>query len=246
MRQLLPQPGEIDPATAHASIDRSDSGGRPWVLLNMVASVDGATALDGVSGGLGGPGDKEVFSAIRAIADVILVAAGTVRAEAYGPPRTAAVRRTEREARGQAPYPRVAVITRSLDLDPSTLLFTEAPEPPLVYTVTDAPTERRAALAPVAELVDAGTDQVDLDAVLADLAARSVKIVLVEGGPGLNGQLLAAGLVDELNLSSSPVLVGGSSKRVFASQAGSPRSIELQHLWERDAFLFSRYTVRRS
>lgn len=246
MRQLFPELAEIDPAAAHASTDRPGPDGRPWVLLNMVASVDGATALDGVSGGLGGPADKEVFSAIRATADVILVAAGTVRAEAYGPPRTPAVRRAEREARGQAPYPRLAIITRSLDLDHTSPLFTEAAEAPLVYTVAPAPSDRRAALAPVAELVDAGTEQVELAAVMADLAARGTRIVLGEGGPGLNGQLLAAGLVDELNLSTSPVLVGGASRRVTASPCGAPHRVELGHLWENGGFLFSRYTVTRS
>ena len=79
MRQLLPESAEVDPVAAHATAARPSPGHRPWVALNMVASVDGATAIDGVSGGLGGSGDTEVFRALRAIADVILVAAGTVR-----------------------------------------------------------------------------------------------------------------------------------------------------------------------
>ena len=84
----------------------------------MVASVDGATAIDGVSGGLGGPADKQVFSAIRGVADVILAGAGTVRAERYGPPRTPPSIQAARRARGQAAKPRLAVVSRSLDLDP--------------------------------------------------------------------------------------------------------------------------------
>lgn len=245
VRQLLPEPGEVDPATVHAAADRPPTATRPWVLLNMVASVDGATAVDGVSGGLGGPGDKVVFSAIRAVADVILVAGGTARAESYGPPQTPTERRAEREARGQAAFPRMAIVTGSLDLDPASSLFTEAPEPPLVYTVPDAAPGRRRAIAAVAEVVDVGEERVDLQLVLADLRARGASVVLVEGGPGLNGQLLAAGLIDELNLTCSPVLVGGSSARVIRAAEDQELPLELCHLWEADGFLFARYRRRR-
>lgn len=210
----------------------------------MVASIDGATTIEGISGGLGGPADKEVFSAIRAVADVILVAAGTARAERYGPPRTSAARREERAERGQAPYPRLALITRSLDLDPAAALFVEAPEPPLIYTVTGAPAGARTRLAAVAELVDMGSADVDLPAVVADLHARGARVVLAEGGPGLNGQLVAAGLVDELDLTLSPLLVGGSSSRLAHGPRERPEAMDLAHLWHGDDLLFARY-VRR-
>lgn len=241
MRALLPQPGPVHPASAHAAASRPAPAHRPWVLVNMVASADGATAVEGVSGGLGGPADKVVFSALRAVADVILVAAGTARAEAYGPPRTPEDRRAERTARGQRPYPRLALVTGSLDLDPRSPMFTEAPEPPLVYTVAQAPAARRSALAPQAELVDAGTDRVDLAAVLADLGRRGVATVLCEGGPGLIGQLAAADLIDELDLTTSPLLVGGDSRRVAVGPPTPPRGLVLAHLWEDDGTLFARY-----
>lgn len=247
MQQLLPHPGPIDPVAAHVQAHRPAPAGRPWVLVNMVASADGATAVEGRSGGLGGPADKVVFSALRAVADVILVAAGTARAEGYGPPRTPEARRTERVARGQAPYPRLALVTRSLELDPASPLFVEAPEQPLVYTVAGAPAERRGGLAPVAEVVDAGRDDVDLEVVLADLARRGAATVLCEGGPGLIGQLVAGGLVDELDLTTSPLLVGGDSKRVaVGDDVPAPERLALAHLWhdEDDDLLFARY-VRR-
>lgn len=244
MRQLLPEPADIDPADAHAEAHRPAPPDRPWVLVNMVASVDGATALDGVSGGLSAPADRVVFGALRAVADVILVAAGTARDEAYGPPRTPPDRRAERQARGQAPFPRLALVTRSLDLDVGSTLFTEAPEPPLVYTVAGADPERRAALAPVAEVVTEGTDGVDLGAVLRDLHRRGAGVVLVEGGPSLNGQLAAAGLVDEVDLTWSPLLVGGGSARVAHGPDAAATPMSLAHLWEADDLLFARY-VRR-
>ncbi len=242
VRQLLPSPAdEVDPGRAHAEARRPAPADRPWLLVNMVASIDGATAVDGVSGGLGGPADKAVFSAIRAVADVILVAAGTARAEDYGPPRTSEARRAERVARGQTPYPRLALVTRSLDLDPASPMFTEAPEPPLVLTVADVAADRLAALDGLAEVVTVGERSVEPAAALAALHERGHRVVLAEGGPGLNGQLVAAGLVDELNVSVAPLLVGGDSARLAHGPAGTPEPLTLAHLWEADGLLFARY-----
>ena len=118
MQQLLPEPrDDVDPAVLHASHRRTPPPERPWVALNMVVSVDGATQVDGLSGGLGGPADRRMFLSLRSIADVILVAAGTVRAEHYGPPRTSPDQRAQRLARGQAECPRLAIVSGSLDLD---------------------------------------------------------------------------------------------------------------------------------
>src|SRR5205823_3118949 len=84
VRQLFPNPiDDVDVAAAYTSDERLRS---PWLLVNMISTVDGATAIAGKSGGLGGPADKRVFAAIRSLADFILVGAGTVRAENYGPP----------------------------------------------------------------------------------------------------------------------------------------------------------------
>lgn len=239
--QLLPVPGAVDPAAAHAAADRPPPPGRPWVMVNMVTSVDGATAVDGVSAGLGGPPDKEVFSAVRAVADVILVAAGTARAEGYGPPRTSAPRRAERVARGQAPFPRLGLVSRSLRLDPAAPLFAEAPEPPLVYTVASAPVARRQALEPVAEVVELGSELVDVTDLVADLHRRGVTVVLAEGGPGLNGQLLAADLVDELDVTIAPLVVGGASTRLAVGGTARVTGMELAHLWHAEGVLLARY-----
>ena len=241
MRQLLPEPAEIDPASAHASAHRPTPADRPWVLLNMVASIDGATAIDGVSGGLGGPADRAVFAAIRASVDVILVAAGTARAEAYGPPRTSAERQAARLHRGQSAKPRMALVTRSLDLDPSTTLFTEATEPPLIFTTDDAPSDRVRSFDGRAEVVGVGDHGVDLNRALAHLHAIGARTVLVEGGPSLNGQLTEADLVDEVNVSLSPILVGGDSARMVHGTAAAPLPMALEHLWEQDGLLFARY-----
>jgi riboflavin biosynthesis pyrimidine reductase len=211
-------------------------------VVNMVASVDGATAVDGVSGGLGGEGDRTVFAALRTVADVVLVAAGTANAERYGPARTDEPRTAWRAARGRPPAARVAVVTGSLSVDPGLPLFAEGAEPrPLVLTGTAGPPDRRRALAAVAEVVDVGARQVDLEAALRELRTRGAEVVLAEGGPTLNGQLVSAGLVDELCLTLSPVLAGGDSRRIVHGAAPGLRRLRLDRVLDHDGTLFLRY-----
>jgi riboflavin biosynthesis pyrimidine reductase len=233
VRQLLPHPlDEVDPAGAYAADARPrHEGGRPWVLVNMIASLDGGTAVDGVSGPLGGPADKQVFRAIRAVADVILVGAGTVRAEGYGPASGAA---------------RIAVVTASGDLDPGLRVFRDAagPHRTLVVTAASCPPGRRAALAEVADVVVAGDERVDLRRALHKLAGLGAAVVLAEGGPSLNGQLVANDLVDEWCLTLSPSLVAGSSPRAASGPAptGAPLRFRLDRLLVADDGLcFLRY-----
>jgi 5-amino-6-(5-phosphoribosylamino)uracil reductase len=238
MRRLWPDPAEVgDVAALIAAEKRPPLPHRPWLLVNMVSSLDGAIAVDGRSGGLGGPADKEVFHALRGVADVILVGAGTVRAESYGPPRPSEATKTARVARGQAATPRLAIVTRSLDLDGSRRLFQEAPEPPIVITSTAADDERRAALSTSAEILIAGRDQVDLAESLRQLGAQGVSVVLCEGGPALNGDLIAGDLIDEWNLTLSPQLVSGGDGRASRGPTAAPSGLALRRLLEADGVL---------
>ena len=221
--------------------DRPAPSGRPWLMMNMVASLDGATAVAGVSGGLGGDGDRAVFGVIRAVPDVIVVAAGTVRAEDYGPPVTGQEVGARRQARGQAAVPELAVVTRSASLDPTSRLFAGGHRP-MVITTDDAPADHLAVLEPVADIVRAGTGDVDPHEALARLADRGHRVALLEGGPTLNGQFVAAGLVDELCLSIAPSLVAGTSKRVSVGpEATAATGLRLVHVLEHDDALFVRY-----
>ncbi len=172
MRRLWPDPAEVDDVAALVATEaRPAPPDRPWVLVNMIASLDGAITIDDRSGGLGGPADKVMFSALRGVSDVILVGAGTVRAEGYGPARPSDATRAARRARGQGDVPRIAIVTRSLDLDTATTLFTESDLPPIVITCGSADAARRAALAEVAELIVVGEEAVDLPAALTTLRA---------------------------------------------------------------------------
>ena len=143
MRQLFPTAGDVDPADAYGRLAALGPG-RPGVRLNMIASVDGAASLQGRSGALGGPADKALFATLRSLADVVLVGAGTMRAEGYGPARLSDDARARRRDWGLAPVPPIAVITRSCRLDWRARFFTEAEQRPLVVTVASA----AAALAP--------------------------------------------------------------------------------------------------
>ncbi|MGH9137614.1 MAG: pyrimidine reductase family protein [Acidimicrobiales bacterium] len=249
MRQLLPSTSDvIDVEALYVTADRAAPAERPWVIVNMIASADGATSVGGLSGPLGGPADKVVFTAVRGAADWILVGAGTARAENYGPVRPSASTRDRRVSRGQAPAPRVAVVTSSGDLDPLSRLFAEsdAASRPLIFTGTACPADRRRSLDAIADVVDVGNaahDRVDLAAALSVLRGYGAGVVVCEGGPSLNGQLIEAGLVDEWCLTLSPTLAGGSSSRpaVGAEPRAGAARLRLVHLLEDDGLCFTRY-----
>jgi len=224
MRQLLPTPVDpVDPLVVYGDLPVAQ--GRPAVRLNMIASVDGATTLAGVSGGLGGPADHALFAVLRSLAEVVLVAAGTVRAERYGPSSTP-----------------VAVVTRSLRLDWDAPFFTAQLARPLVVTVAQAPPDQLARAAAVADVIVAGDRDVDLAAALAALGDRGFQAVLAEGGPTLNGQLAGAGLLDEVCLTLSPRLAGGGAKRILDGLSLSAvDGLRLCSVCEQDGYLFLRY-----
>ncbi len=237
-------PGEPALATLYNHPD--PGGGRAWVRANMIASLDGgATGADGRSGSLNGPADHRVFDLLRALADVGLVGAGTVRAEGYRelPVRPDLV--PTRAARGLSPDLRLAIVTRSGSL-PDDLL--DGVLAPLVVTVADRPDlgglrdrigdER---------LVVAGTGDVDLRAAVTALASRGLPRVLAEGGARVLGDLLAAGLVDDLCLTTVPRLVAGPAKRVVDRPEWfvPPVAARVEHLLHSDGVLLGRWTLGR-
>ncbi|MGW6916174.1 pyrimidine reductase family protein [Kitasatospora sp. NPDC054939] len=216
--------------------------GLPWLRANMVAGLDGGARLDGLSEGLSGDADKRIFGVLRALADVVLVGAETVRAEGYRPARPRAEFAAARAAAGQAPVPVIAVVTRSLGLDLAAPLFTEPLVRTVVVTTDDTPEESRAAVAEVADVIVAGTGSVDLRAAVGALAERGWTRMLTEGGPRLLGQLAAAGLLDELCLSVAPLLTGGDAPRIIHdAEMPDVQRMRLVSLIEQKGFLFTRY-----
>ena len=244
MYQLLP------PSTRNRQVDLAEvyaypNGARRWLRANMVASADGAAAFEGKSEGISGEADKRIFGVLRAVADVVLVGANTVRVEGYRPARVREQYRELRAAAGQAPVAAIAVVSRSLDLDFSTPLFTEPAVPTMVLTCEDADEERvAAASAAGAEVIAAGVGQVDLGLAADRLAERGLGRILCEGGPHLLAQIAMAGRLDELCVTISPMLVGGAAQRILNGPdltGGLP--LILHTLLTEDGILFARYLV---
>jgi riboflavin biosynthesis pyrimidine reductase len=189
----------------------------------MIASLDGATAVDGRSGGLGNAGDRAVFHALRAAADVILVGAKTVAAERYGP--------------ASRPGQRIGVVSARGSVGTGNELFTSG-SGFLVLPEDGPPTPHGV------DVVRAGRGVVDLATALRrlDAVVPDVAFVQAEGGAQLNGALLESDCVDELDVSIAPWLVGGTSGRMVAGASESLRPFRLAHvLADDDGYLFTRW-----
>jgi riboflavin biosynthesis pyrimidine reductase len=222
---------------------------RCWVRANMIVSVDGGATFDGRAGGLAGPGDRVLFKVLREIADVVLVGAGTVRAENYSGAQLSVAARQARQARGQSEVPPIAVVTASGALDPTSRLFTNTETPPLVFTTTASSVATRDRLHGRAEVLDASASDptvVDPAAVLAELGHRGLYRVLCEGGPTLLGDIVERDLLDELALTVAPMLVAGGGPRVVSSHAPVSTGLRTAHiLADDDGYLYLRYTRSR-
>ena len=243
---LPPSPEPVDLDAAYA-VDADLLARRGHHLrVNFVSSADGAASLNGVSAGLSSPADKRVFSVLRGLADVVLVGAGTARDEGYGPARPSPQRRERRIAAGMTPAAVIAVVTGSLDLDLASALFTEGEARPVVITSASSDEARRAEVARVADVIVAGDSHVDLGAAVEALVARGLPRVLCEGGPGLFSRVAAAGLVDELCLTVSPLLAGPDLPRISGGpdRWDAARELTLAHVLREDDSLFLRYVCR--
>lgn len=242
-RALLPHPEpEVDLATAYAYPAVLD---RPWLRANMVASADGgAWGRTGHSGDLSSAGDRRAMSVLRGLCDVVLAGAGTARIEGYRPVRAREVWGQLRA--GRSATPPIAVVSRTLDLNPS--LLSQAPEDArtIVLTTESAPQERRRHAAQEADVVVAGEDAVQPQLIMSALAERGLLRVLTEGGPHLLAELTSAGLLDELCLTVSPHLAGPEPARIVTGDAPSrTQDMELAHVLESEGTLFLRYTRAR-
>jgi riboflavin biosynthesis pyrimidine reductase len=227
LRRLSPEPATDTTALAAYAATRpaqtGPAGPRPWVSLCMIASLDGAIVIDGRSGPLGNATDRDVLSSLRQLADVVLVGAGTARGEGYGPPGK--------------PGLRVGVVTNSGRVDLARPLFTSGAGFVIAPESADLDTT-------AVDVLRAGHEQVDLPLALArlDSIVPGVGVVQAEGGPTLNAGLLTADLVDELNLTISPRLVGGASPRVVHGAPDVDARFRLAHLLaDDDGYVFGRW-----
>ena len=239
---------QADEAALVALVERGTPAGagraQRLVRANMIATLDGgATGPDHVTGSINGPADLRVFRALRVLADVVLVGAGTVRQERYRDlDLPAALERTRRD-HGRPDPVRLAVVTAAGDLPDE--LLASSPRP---IVVTSAACPRLEVLRDRLheDLVVVGETEVDLAAALAELEARGLRDVLAEGGPTLLGRLVGHGLVDELFLTWSPTLVGGPARRIVdhVPWFAPPHDAHLVHLLHAEGVLLGRWSLR--
>jgi riboflavin biosynthesis pyrimidine reductase len=234
VRQVLPP--SADPA---APVDLARLYAPPpgrSLRVNFVSSLDGAAEVDGRSGPLGGPPDKLVFFTLRSLCDVVLVGAGTARAENYGP-----VKITGRSPEEQPP---LALVSRSLDIRPDARFFAgPGPRPLIIAPATATPPDW---LHDSADLIVAGDEQVDLPSALDQLAERGLQSVLCEGGPRLFADLAQADLVDDLCLTLAPLLAGPGRMGILGGPTWPhPIPLTLRSAVEAEDVLLLRYAVTR-
>jgi riboflavin-specific deaminase-like protein len=237
MQRLTPDPGET---TVERQLDsyrpwERSREGRPFVATNFAATVDGRATIGGVSGPIGSDADTAMLVGLRTRFDAMMIGAGTMRAERYG---RIAADREQRERIGLPHDPLMVIVSGRLDLPWDAPLFTAGGGRVLIFTASEAePPETATSLRVVRH-----EGQVDLVAALRHLREeRGVRALLCEGGPHLHGQLWAAGLVDELFLTTAPRMTGGEAPRIVEWPLPEIAELELAWLLERDGELFARY-----
>jgi riboflavin-specific deaminase-like protein len=254
--QSAPAHGQSVPAQeqspqAQESSTQRPAAVRPRVLLNMASTLDGRATLGGKSGAIGNRADRELFHALRTVVDAVLVGAGTVRVERYRQLVRDDEARALRRARGLAEEPLACIVSARLALEGDIPLLDTPGARVVILTPSQAslPAGRAAQIEYVRT---AREGRLDLAAALSELRARfGVRSVLCEGGPHLNGQLLAAGVVDELFLSLAPKLAGGDASSealriVTGVDLEPPVELALLSALEAEGDLFLRYGVRSS
>ncbi len=247
MRRLLPEPGLVTAAEAleNLKLEELAPEHRPYMVLNMVATADGAAAVAQRTAPISSPADRQLFHELRGHVDAVLVGAGTVRTERYGRLVRDPQRRERRVARGLAPDPLAIVVSHRLVLTPDLPLLANPHSRVVVATASDA--ELTGCAAQISYL--RSQPDVDLAAMLSQLRTEhGVRSVLCEGGPNLNASLLPAGLIDELFLSIAPALAGSTGSLSIINRAPLPAPLALDLLWllESQGHLFARYALRQS
>jgi riboflavin-specific deaminase-like protein len=244
MRLLYPESRATSPQELASGLRLGDKAppDRPYLVLNMVSSLDGKATIDWRTKGLSTELDRQLFHRLRTQADAIMVGAGTVRAERYGRMAKSDELRDARAAEGLAPDPVAVVISARLDLPADLPLLNEPAQRVVIATHSDATLPDSAADVAYERTGD------DLQLLMSRLRERyGVRSIVCEGGPTLNSYLFAAGLVDELWLTLNPKVAGGAAALtiVAAKELVDPAELEPVSVAEGDGDLFTRWRVRR-
>jgi len=218
-----------------------------WLRTMMVMTLDGATVgPDGLSGSISGQADKRVFMEARRLSDAVLVGAGTIRAERYKPMRAKAEWQDARAGAGLAVAPRVVIVSGRLDLPWDEPMFDESAYP--ITVVTHETVDKRA-LSVAREHADVqiiGDETVDLPQVIAWMRSEGMRRIVCEGGEAILDSMVREDLVDEMDLTISPLLAGEGYLPDAASDArnaisGDYPRFALEHQFVEDGFVFCRF-----
>lgn len=243
LQRIYPRPGETTPRDLVARLDLGSRApaDRPYVVANMVASLDGKAVANGQTRALSSEVDRALFHQLRTQADGLLVGAGTVRAERYGRATKSDELRAQRADEGLAPEPLTVIVSGRLDLAPDLPLLQAAGAPVVIATGADHELEGVAADVTYLRTGD------DLPLMLARLRSEhGIRSMLCEGGPTLLSFLMAAGLVDELFLSLSPQILGGAGDLTIVGGRVLPDPLRAEPIWlcEAEGELFGRWRLR--
>ncbi|GAA3574997.1 dihydrofolate reductase family protein [Amycolatopsis ultiminotia] len=270
MREVFP--GSRDRTGADVEqLYRYPDRGR-WLTVNFVSSADGGITVQGRSRALSTPADRVVYGLGSDLADVVLLGAGTAVAEEFEGMHPDEQTADRRRRHGLAPVAPIAVVSTGRSLPPDAPVLTRTLVPTIVITsaatdpalcaawseagadvlvagtgdpelhaITGDPARQTSAGAP---RPPARAGDVDLRAAVETLAGRGLRRIDCEGGPHLFASLLAAGVVDELRLTVSPMLVAGDAPRVAMGVPIDPKQLELQTMLVEDSTVLLRYLVR--
>jgi riboflavin biosynthesis pyrimidine reductase len=242
-QRLFPEPGETTAPDALATLRARERApaARPFVIVDMVSSIDGRATVDGRSKFLGSDADTEMLVELRTMADAVLVGPATVEAESYGDLAALPERRERRRAAGLAERPLAVLVSRSGRIPWEAGLFAAPAQPVVIYSGADTRPPSEVAADVTVIRLESPTPA----AALEDLRTQyGVQVLLCEGGPSLLHSLLAARLVDELFLTLTPVVVGDDAQpRIVAGGPlrGGVREFELRWVLRFGGELFLRY-----
>jgi riboflavin-specific deaminase-like protein len=242
LQLLYPERRPTDPAELASGLRLGDKAppDRPYLVLNMVSSLDGKATIDWRTKGLSTELDRQLFHHLRTQADAVMVGAGTCRVERYGRMAKSDELREKREREGLAREPLAVIVSARLDLPADLPLLNEPEQRVVIATGSDA------TLPDLGDQVEYARTGDDLPLLMARLREdHGVRSVLCEGGPTLNSHLLAAGLVDELFLTLNPKLAGGASALTIVAgrELVEPAELELVSVAEGGGDLFTRWRV---
>ena len=232
----------MSPVDDIAELQRFYSDPPAGVRANMIFSTDGAASMHGRAGPLSSPLDQQLLRALRGYADVVLVGAGTARAENYGPVRLIDAQRSYRRERWALDEPPpIAVVSQSGKLPLS--LFAERAQRPTVITSSTAAAGLRFEPEARPDVVIAGEDSVDMATAIAALSSRGMRRVLCEGGPTLLDELVLRDLIDEMCVTIAPRLAGTGQSATSAvlPQLPAPTELSLHHVLTHQGYLFLKY-----